>query len=149
MTKKSSIQHEMLQVIDLLRHYFKRRLQKESIQNLNLVVHDLRILLHKVIIDHFLHLSLVDAKQFRLGLADQLNNVCGELYGGCSVEDEDHHRYCIREVMACFEWAEQIKEEIPDDLVTQKILAVDIPILRPFDYSSGTKKGIPRFHKKP
>jgi len=133
------IQKEMSQVVGLVRQYLVSRLQRESMEVLNQIVRNLRILLQEVVTNYFLHLPLPQARQFRAALGDQLMGVCNELHSRCGREDEEHHRYCVREIMACFEWAEQIKEEIPDDPVTQKILAIDIPILRPFDY--GLKKG--------
>lgn len=128
------IQEEMSQVVALVHQYLDGRLRKESISFLNQIIHDLRVLLKEVVTNYFLHLSLPEAKEFKSALADQLTSVCSDLSSRCSKEDEEHHRYCVREVMVCFEWAQQIKEEIPDDPLTQKILAIDIPILRPFDY---------------
>lgn len=148
MKPRHSIQQEMSQVTGLIRCYFKGRLQNEPIQNLNLIIHDLRLMLHQLITDYFMLLPLEEAKRFRLVLADHLANVCGEFYGGGSIEDEEHSRYCIQEVLSCFEWAEQIKEEIPDDPVTQRVLALDIPILRPFNYHHGRKKGVVRPARK-
>ncbi|OGQ16006.1 MAG: hypothetical protein A2979_04080 [Deltaproteobacteria bacterium RIFCSPLOWO2_01_FULL_45_74] len=129
----------MSQVVGLVRQYLKSRLQREPMEKLNQLVRDLRVVLQQVVTNYFLPLSLPQARQFRSALADQLLGVCNELNSSCTKDDEEHHRYCVREVIASFEWAEQIKEEVPDDPVTQKILAVDIPILRPFDY--GLKKG--------
>lgn len=133
----------MIKVTEEVRRYLQARLAKEAITTLNEIIRNLRIVLQQVLIDYFLTLPLPKAREFRFALGDQLHNVCNELKrgGGYSVADQEHHQYCVREILACFEWAEQIKEEIPDDPVTQRILAVDIPILRPFDY--GLIKGKP------
>lgn len=136
-------QNEMVRIVEAVRRYFGVRLQREVISVLNETIRNLRILLQGVLIDHYLVLPLPKAKEFRFALGDQLSNVCEELRQNrnSSKEDDHHHRYCIKEILACFEWAEQIRVEIPDDLVTQKVLALDIPILRPFDY--GLEKGKP------
>lgn len=133
-------QHEMMQIGMALRRYFEARLRREALTVLNETIRHLRILLQETVSNHFLLLPLVKAREFRFALGDQLYSICGELKKGCSVEDDCHHEYCVKGILACFEWAEQIKEEIPDDPVTQKILAIDIPILRPFDYGFGKKK---------
>lgn len=133
------IQKEISQLTDLVRHYLQSRLQSAAIEVLNQTIRDLRIQLQQVVTNYFLHLPLPQARAFRSTLTDQLMGVVHELQPQCTKGDEDHHYYCVREVVACFEWAEQIKEEIPEDPLTQKILAIDIPILRPFDY--GLKKG--------
>lgn len=133
------IHKEMSQVVSLVRQYFMGRVRKDSIETLGQVIRDLRVVLQQVVSSYFLHLPLPQGREFRAALADQLMGICSEVYATGSREDESHHRYCIKEIMVCFEWAEQIKEEIPDDPVTQKILAVDIPILRPFDYGLGRR----------
>lgn len=143
MKNRPYAQNEMVRIVETVRRYFEVRLQREVISVLNETVRGLRILLQEVLIDHYLALPLLKAKEFRFALGDQLSNVCEELHqnGNSSKEDDHHHRYCTKEILACFEWAEQIKAEIPDDPVTQKVLALDIPILRPFDY--GLEKGKP------
>lgn len=144
---KTPIHHEMGRMVDEVRCYLKARLERQAISALNESIRNLRIVVQQLLTDHFLALPLPKAKEFRFALADQLSSVCSELrnHDGCQPEDEEHHRYCIREVLVCFEWAEQIKEEVPDDPITQKILAVDIPILRPFDYGVGKTRS---FRKK-
>lgn len=148
MVKSYPIQEEMQQVVALVHRYFEHRIRKEKLDALSGIIHDLRVLLQQVVTNFFFHLPAEKAHQFRTTLADRLMGVCGSFHNRCSKEEEHHHRYCVREIMACFEWAEQIKKEIPDDPITQKVLAIDIPILRPFDY--GLKKGpVARPHKKP
>lgn len=135
----------MQQLVLSVHHYFQSRLDGEPIPVLNEIIRELRIMLQQVLLDHFLPLPVEKGRQFRVSLADHLSGVCRSFDGKGGAHDEAHHRYCMQEVLACFEWAEQIKLEVPHDPITQKVLSVDIPILRPFNY--GLKIGkIP--HKK-
>ncbi len=134
MKQKYPIQQDIAQIVGLVRRYFQDRLTHESIASLSLVIHDLRIVLQRVLIDYYLHLPLDEERRFRGALSDQLIGGINQVYAGRDSEDREHRQYCLQEILACFEWAEQIKNEVPDDSVTQKILAIDIPILRPFRY---------------
>ena len=129
-------QQEMQRVVICVRRYLESRLEGAPISVLNELVREMRVQLQNVMTEYFLPLPLEKAHSFRVALEDHLSSLAGELNGHakCGQEDEAHHSYCTREVLSCFMWAEQIKAEVPDDLVTQKVLAVDIPILRPFDY---------------
>ena len=149
-TNPSTIHHEMANIVDGVRRYFEARLRKEAVATLNESIRTLRIVLQQMLTEHFLSLPIPKTREFRFALGDRLSSVCNDVSSSnhCTPEDQVHHRYCVSEILACFEWAEQIKEEIPDDPITQKILVVDIPILRPFDYGLG-KKGKPiRFRSK-
>lgn len=128
------IQQDIAQIVGLVRRYFQDRMNHEPIPSLNLMIHDLRIVLQRVVSDYYLHLPLDEERRFRGALSDQLVSGINQLYVGKDSQDKEHRQYCVREILSCFEWASQIKNEVPDDPVTQKILVVDIPILRPFDY---------------
>lgn len=116
-----------------LENYFMERHRKEPMHELSGLVRDVRILIQQILIDTFLPLSLDQAKDFRGILTDQLHGLCGSLRDSVP-SDEKHHLYCVQGIISCFKTAEKIKEEIPDDFYTQRILIMDIPILRPFDY---------------
>lgn len=148
MKPRYPIQQDIAQIVGLVKRYFQDKLNKEPISSLSLVVHDLRIVIQRVITDYYLQLSLEEEKRFRGALADQLMSAVGEVYAGNDSKDREHRQYCVKEILACFEWAEQIKEEIPDDPVTQKILAIDIPILRPFDYGYDGLTKLNHSHQK-
>ena len=138
----------MSQIVGLVRQYFQGRIKHESIQILNQAIHDLRIVIQQIILDHFILLPLPQGRNFRASLMDQLSNASHECYAGHEGEEKEHRHYFIKEIITCFEWAEQIKEEIPNDPVTQKILAVDIPILRPFDYGFHAGKPLKHPHSR-
>lgn len=143
-TTGSPIQAEMLKVVAKVRDYWQARLEGENISALNETIRELRILLQVILTDSFLSLPLPKAKEFRLALGDQLGSLCKELSPRCASSELNHHHYCTQEILACFEWAEQIKEEIPDDVLTQRVLVIDIPILRPFHYGYPKMKPIRR-----
>lgn len=142
-------QQEMQRVVICARRYLESRLNGTPVSILNGLVREMRVQLHKVLTEHFLALTLEKAREFRVALHDHLSSLMGEMNGHrkCSQQDIDHHSYCTQEILACFIWAEQIKAEVPEDLVTQRVLAVDIPILRPFDYGRKGHKSI-KPHKK-
>jgi len=56
-----------------------------------------------------------------------------------SREDRKYAKYCIGEIITVFEWSVEIKRQFPRDAEAQRILALDIPVLRPFDYGLRTK----------
>lgn len=138
------MQQEIVKVVAKVHDYWQARLDGQDVAVLSEIIRELRILLQAVLTDSFLSLPLPRAKEFRFALQDHLSNACNTLGSRCSKTDMDHHFYCMQEVLTCFEWAEQIKSEIPDDLLTQRVLAVDIPILRPFHYGLAKTKPIKR-----
>lgn len=135
---------EMRRLVDHVRGYWQARIDGEEMSVLSETIRQLRILLQETLTGFFLSFPLPKAREFRAALSDELRNACGDFRNQCSDHDHAHHQYCIREIVACFEWAEQIKEEIPEDPLTQRILAVDIPILRPFDYGVSKPRPIKR-----
>lgn len=140
----SPIQAEMLKVVAKVRDYWQSRLDGEDISVWNETIRELRVLLQVILTDSFLSLPLPKAREFRFALGDHLISACNELSQHCAKSESNHHHYCMQEILACFEWAEQIKVEIPDDLLTQRVLVVDIPILRPFHYGFGKARPIKR-----
>ena len=131
---------DLEKLLVVTRTFFLARHHGKPIEVLNGVVHDLRLVIHQMLLGHFMPLTHEEGKEFQAALADRLTNLCMELK-----HSEEYHRYCVNEVMTCFQWAEQIKLEAPEDPILQKMLAIDIPILRPFDY--GIKKV--KMHKPP
>ena len=112
----------------------EERHRKQPVSHLNTIIRGLRVSVQNLLLNHFLHLALEESERFCNALHDQLLGACGE----AKDSDHEYHQYCVKAVMTTFEWAHQIKLEIHDDPVTQRILIIDIPILRPFDY--GLKK---------
>lgn len=139
MKAKATSPMEMRKIVDMVCRYFEARLKKEALSILNETIRSLRVSLQTMLTDHYLALPLPKAREFRYALSDQLLNMCEDIHNQhhCSSQDKNHHHYCVKEILSCFEWAEQIKAEIPDDVITQRVLALDIPILRPFDYGIG------------
>ena len=134
---KDKIIEEIEQLVDAVQEYFLQRHQQESMEALSLTVRDLRIQIQQMLGEVFVPLTLSEAKEFRSILADKLFSLVGILKAPSHSGSIKHYQYCIDGILACFQCAEKIKEEIPDDFHTQKILIQDIPILRPFDYGTG------------
>ena len=130
-------ENEIKQIVTCVNNYLEARTEKEPMQILNEHIRELRICLQHAITHIVLPLTLDKAREFRLALADQLSTLCDERRGNVGSGEHHHYDYCLHQIISCFEWTEQIKEEVPDDPITQQILAVDIPILRPFDYGLG------------
>lgn len=141
---QSKIHPEMERVVAQVRGYWRSRLNGEEVTALSESIRQLRVLLQETLTGAFLALTLPKAREFRFALSDELTNACNEFKNQCQPDDHQHHAYCVKEIVACFEWAEQIKAEIPDDILTQRILAVDIPILRPFDYGVSRPRPVKR-----
>lgn len=135
---------EVDRIVEHVRRYWRSRLDEGDMAVLSETIRQLRVILQETLTGSFLSLTLSKAREFRFALSDELFNAGNDLKGQCAQNDHNHHRYCIQEILACFEWAEQIKEEIPDDVLTQRILAVDIPILRPFDYNLSRVRPVKR-----
>jgi hypothetical protein len=102
------------------------------VSELQTTVQNMRILIGKIITRHFVSLPPQEELEFTEILTDGLTGICQDLSKGDKSELK-YYDYCIAEILLCFEWAQQIKAEA-GDLVTQKIMLQDIPILRPFDY---------------
>ncbi len=137
--QKGQLQEDLLQFTDLVRHFLKTRQQKDDVDALSEIIREVRIVTQGLIVNHFLPMNLDEASQFCAAVADQLLGIGGEI----PKEDAHYHRYCVNSLMTSFEWAHQIKTELQDDPVTQRVLVVDIPILRPFDYGLPRGRPIP------
>lgn len=130
---------ELKQIAGLFDRYLEDRLNGEPIQLLNENIREMRIAIQHAVTHVFLPLPIDKAREFRRAMADRLTTLCDGKRGRSSSGELQHQGYVVRQILSCFEWAEQIKEEVPDDSITQQVLAVDIPILRPFDYGLGKK----------
>lgn len=135
-------------LLDMFEFYLTERQLGRPIDKLGESVRDLRILIGRILIDYFLRLDAKDEEKFCSALAAML----AERAERVPTEDRadgEHVNYCITEIITSFEYAHEIKENFPDDPVFQKMLALDIPILRPFDYGlKGKLKIIPPQKKK-
>jgi len=140
------IESEVKNLLEMFEFYLTERQLGKSIDTLGETVRDMRHIIGRILIDHFLSLSTSEEKKFCKALASMLADRAAAL----PLEPEgdgDYCNYCISEILTPFEYAEDIKETHHDDPILQKILSLDIPILRPFDYGLkarlkliGTKK---------
>lgn len=129
---------EVKNLLEMFEFYLTERQLQKPISVLGEAVRDIRIIVQRLLTDHFLKLSAEDESRFCSALATMLAERTTKL-PSVSEEDRNYFDYLISEILTCFEWAQEIKSEFPDDPTTQKILLVDIPLLRPFDYGIRSK----------
>lgn len=120
-------------LLDMFEFFLTERHLGKSIEVLGDIVRDMRLIVGRILVDHFLKLKADDEAKFCSALATMLADRCAELPADSS-EEQAYQDYCIGEILVSFEYAQEIKEAYQDDQILQKILALDIPILRPFDY---------------
>ncbi len=141
------VQSEVKNLLTMFDFFLTQRQLGKPIETLNEAVRDMRLIVGRLLVDHFLSLNLEDGDNFCKALATMLVDRCDQLPEEKDTE-EDYCNYCVGEILTVFEYALEIKKEFPDDPILQKMLALDIPILRPFDYGlRGTFKVI-EAHKK-
>lgn len=124
---------EVKNLITMFDFYMAQRQLGKPIEALADAVRDMRIILGRLVMDHFMSLEEADADRFAKALAEMLADSCAQLDAKEEAEEE-YCRYCIEEMLTPFEYAMEIRREFAEDAVMQKMLALDIPILRPFDY---------------
>jgi len=141
------VKNEVKNLLTMFDFFLTQRQLGKPIEVLNEAVRDMRLIIGRLLIDHFLGLTLDDGDNFCKALATMLADRCEQLPDENEVEQEYCH-YCVGEILTVFEYAMEIKKEFDDDPILQKMLALDIPILRPFDYGlRGTLKVV-EAHKK-
>lgn len=142
------VEEETRHLLDMFEFYLTERHLSKPIDNLGEAVRDMRIIIGRILVDHFLGLCVEEEEKFCSALADMLADRASDLPIEGGIEEE-YLDYCIGEMLTAFEYAQEIKRTFSDDSVLQKILALDIPILRPFDYGlQGKLKVIPTEKRK-
>jgi hypothetical protein len=119
-------------LLEMFEFFLTERQLDKSIEALGESVRDMRLIIGRLLVDHFLSLSTKAESKFCSSLASMLADRAEALPG--DGEDQEYVDYCIAEILTAFEYAEEIKLAYSDDPVLQKMLAMDIPVLRPFDY---------------
>jgi len=127
------VKAEVKNLLTMFDFYMAQRQLGKSIDTLAESVRDMRIILGRLVIDHFMGLAEGEGEPFTKALAEMLADSCAQIEAK-DEGDDDYCSYCIEEMLTPFEYALEIKREFSDDPVMQKMLALDIPILRPFDY---------------
>ena len=138
---------EVGNLLEMFEFYLTERQLEKPIETLGEAVRDMRLILGRILIDHFLGLDAADEAKFCSALASMLADRAAAIPDSTE-KDEDYADYCIGEILTCFEYAQEIKVSYPDDPVLQKILALDIPILRPFDYGLKERLKLVKAKKK-
>lgn len=123
---------EMTRFLETFELFITQRKLNKPVTELHQTLHEMRMQLINIISKNFLTIPADDEANFCRHLADELATVCKEFPQ--EEQDRDYYDYCIAEILLCFEWVQQIKQECTGDLITQKVMLQDLPILRPFDY---------------
>jgi hypothetical protein len=132
------VEEEVFNLLEMFEFFLDERQLGKPIEMLADSVRDLRIIIQQLLFEYFLGLSKSKEEAFIVGLAKALAKR-SERIPVENKEDKRYVKYCISEVLTSFEWAVEIKKEFPEDQSTQRILAMDIPVLRPFDYGLRSK----------
>ena len=133
-----STEGEVKSLLNTFEIFLLERDSGQPVKLLNNIVSDMRVIVGRLVTEHFLHIGAEREPNFCAMLATLLSERAAALP---DLENEDDYvEYCVNEILAGFEYAQEIKATYPGDLIMQRILAVDIPILRPFDY--GVRKHI-------
>lgn len=127
------VEDEVRNLLEMFEFFLTERHLGKPVDDLGESVRDLRLIVGRLLADHFMALPAKEEAKFCSALAAMLADRAASLpldHEG----DTEYIDYCIGEILTGFEYAQEIKAAYPDDSVLQKILALDIPILRPFDY---------------
>lgn len=125
-------------LLDMFEFFLVERQLGKPIDDLAEAVRDLRIIIQRLLMEYVMKLTPAKADKFAATLAVVLAKRAAGIPAQ-SREDKKYTKYCIGEVITAFEWSVEIKREFPRDAEAQRILALDIPVLRPFDYGLRTK----------
>jgi len=126
-------------LLDMFEFFLVERQLGKPIDDLAEAVRDLRIIIQRLLLEYVMKLTPAKAEKFASTLAVVLAKRSDSIPAQ-SREDKKYAKYCIGEIITAFEWSVEIKREFPRDAEAQRILALDIPVLRPFDY--GLRKKI-------
>ena len=138
--KLEEIKPEIKNSLELFEFFLTERSLKKPIDDLAQIVRDMRIVMQRLL-NFFLMLSPEHEVELTTLLANQLVDVCDRVPRD-GKQDEEYQRYCIEQILVPFEWATEIKLAYADSPEMQRMLAADIPILRPFDYGLQGKMAI-------
>jgi len=142
------VESEVRNLLDMFEFFLTERQLSKPIDALGESVKDMRIIVGRLLVDHFLSLTPAAETRFCASLADMLADRAAELPADRE-EDRNYNAYCIGEILTTFEYAQEIKSAYPGDPILQKMLALDIPIMRPFDYGlRGKLKLVPGKKKR-
>lgn len=141
------VKKEISNLLEMFEFFLTERQLGRPVDKLGDCVRDLRIILGRLLLDHFMEIPKKTDREFCSNLATMLAERAGTLPTE-KADGVQYIKYCISEIIACFELASEIKTQYKNDAVFQKILALDIPILRPFDYGLRAKLSVVKGKKK-
>jgi len=132
------IEEDVFNLLDMFEFYLMERRLEKPIEILADSIRDMRIIVQRILMEYFLETKKKDEDKFIKALAAVLAKRSMRIPYD-SRADKKYIDYCVGEMITAFEWAAEIKKEYPNNPDIQRILAVDIPVLRPFDYGLRAK----------
>lgn len=141
------IEAEVKNLLEMFEFYLTEHGFGKSIETLGETVRDMRLIIGRILIDHFMELKYSDGAKFLQTLASLLVDRAEKIPTESDAARE-YHDYVIGEILTAFEYAEEIKKSFHSDPIHRKILAHGIPILRPFDYGMKTRLKLVKAKKK-
>ncbi|MFH1874578.1 MAG: hypothetical protein ABH859_05260 [Pseudomonadota bacterium] len=136
--KQTAVNGEVKNLMEMFEFYLLERQLDKPIEALGIALRDIRIIMQRILLHHFIHLPPEEESRFCIALAKMLANRCTKL-PNVTEADRQYFDYCISEILGCFEWAQEIKAEYHEDKIVQETFMLDIPLLRPFDYGLRNK----------
>ena len=130
---RRSVDEEVGNLLEMFEFYLVERSLGRPVEALAEAVRDMRIIVGRLLLAHFIRMEEEQEADFCARLATMLAERCTRLPSE-QKGDREYYDYVIGEILAAFEWAQEIKGEYPDDEEIQLLLMQDIPVLRPFDY---------------
>jgi len=126
------VKKDVENLLGMFEFFLTERQLGKSIEALGESVRDMRLIIGRLLVDYFLSLNTKAESKFCSVLVKMLSDLADSIPG--ENNDGEYVDYCIAEILTAFEYAKEIKLAYSDDPVLQKMLAMDIPVLRPFDY---------------
>lgn len=123
-------ERELESLADLLSYFVTQRELAKPVKSLRRIVHDIEIVIRKIIIEYYLPLNRENEELFLLEIADYLDDVRRDIAG--EEIDEIYCNYCIDRILAAFEGAWKVKRRFKSRIKRMEIL-MTAPILEPFD----------------
>ena len=128
-----SAEEEVRHLLEMFEFYLSESHLGRPVSILQTVVQDLRLLLGRLLTEDFLQLNDDSSAHFCATLTTLLTERAAIL-PWMSERELEYVDYVVSELLTPFEWAQEIKAECPRDLLLQRMIAVDIPLLDSFDF---------------
>jgi len=130
---QTSPEEEVQNLLEMFEFFLTERSLDRPVALLGEVIGDVRVIIGRLLSNHFLNFSPEQEAHFCAALATLLTDRAWKL-PLTTEQDADYIDYFVSEILLAFEWAQEVKAEYSHDPNMKKMVAEDIPVLRPFDY---------------